>query len=152
MRSFTPARRSRLRGNAIIEFALSFPLLVAIFAGTFEFGYSFYIYNKLQTAVRGAARYASILQYSGAGQAPSQAYLTAVKNYAASGDPALSTPPIVPGLTPQHIVVTVTMVGGTPRAVKVGISGYEIKSIFKNHSLNGKPNSNFRYEGRIAAL
>ena len=46
----------RERGNALIEFALSFFLLFAMFAGIFQFAYSFYVYNALVTAVREGAR------------------------------------------------------------------------------------------------
>ena len=44
--------RRKLRGNrkgtAIVEFALGSGVLLAVFAGTFEFGYTFLQYNQLQ--------------------------------------------------------------------------------------------------------
>ena len=52
---------NRERGSAMVEFALSATLIVSFFAGVFQFGYSFYAYNALEEAVRGGARYASLL-------------------------------------------------------------------------------------------
>ena len=58
--------RNRLRcrkGNAILEFALAAGILVPAFAGTFQFGYTFYTYNQLVTAVGNGARYAAQRTY-----------------------------------------------------------------------------------------
>ena len=48
------------KGNAMLEFALATGILLPAFVGTFQFGYTFYVYNNLDTAVRGGARYASM--------------------------------------------------------------------------------------------
>ncbi len=58
------------RGNAMIEFALSFGLLFAVFSGVFQFGYALYVYNSLESAVRAGARYASQRTYDSATAPP----------------------------------------------------------------------------------
>ena len=47
----------------MVEFALGIGLLWLIFAAVYTFGYSFYIYNKLETAASDAALYGSRLTY-----------------------------------------------------------------------------------------
>ena len=53
LRRFKLLRSSDKRGNAMIEFALSFAILVPVFLGTYEFGYAFYIYNEESISNRG---------------------------------------------------------------------------------------------------
>ena len=43
----------------MVEFALASVILIPTFVGTFQFGYTFYVYNLLCTQVRAGARYAS---------------------------------------------------------------------------------------------
>ena len=52
MRPVTRERRTRQRGNALVEFALAFGFLFPVITGTFQFGYAFFVYNELQNAVR----------------------------------------------------------------------------------------------------
>ncbi len=51
--------RNRQSGHAIIELALSAGVMVAFLGGTFEFGYTFYVYNQLVSAVGNGGRYAA---------------------------------------------------------------------------------------------
>ena len=44
----------------MVEFALGSSLLVAAFTGTFQFGYTFYVYNNIETAVNNGAKYAAL--------------------------------------------------------------------------------------------
>ena len=44
-------------GQGIMEFALAFPILLAIFVGLFEFGRAIYVLNSVYTASREATRY-----------------------------------------------------------------------------------------------
>src|SRR6266404_1115413 len=60
MKTPSKQRSSRRSGNAMIEFAVSVGVLVPLFIGTFQFGYSFYVYNLLATQIRAGARYASL--------------------------------------------------------------------------------------------
>jgi hypothetical protein len=42
-------------GNAMIEFAFAAGVLLPLFLGTFQFDYTFYVYNLLNTQVRAGA-------------------------------------------------------------------------------------------------
>jgi len=79
---------SSRKGTAMLEFALGTLILVPVFAGTFQFGYTFFVYNNLDTAVRGGARYASLRSYDSATSTPSSAFSTAVKNMVVYGNSA----------------------------------------------------------------
>ena len=134
----------------MVEFAIAFPLLFAFFSGTFVFGYSFYIYNRLVSSVRAGARYASRLPYASGTPTPSAEYLTAVKNMVVYHNPDGGTTPIVPGLTPAAVAVTVGFDDNRPDIVRVAINGYSIDAVMMNQPLNGKPFSVIRYQGRIS--
>ncbi|HOK47986.1 MAG TPA: pilus assembly protein [Bryobacteraceae bacterium] len=140
----------RRRGNVTIEFALSFALLFSVLGGVFQFGYSFYIYNALETVVRDAARYASLRAYNSPSSTPSSEFLTAVRNMAVYGNPAGGSQAVVPGLTPSHIALTVTFDRNVPYRVKVAIQNYTVHAVFFSFVLNGKPYAEFRYMGRYA--
>jgi Flp pilus assembly protein TadG len=138
------------RGNAMVEFALSFGLLFAVFAGVFQFGYAFYVYNTLESAVRAGARYASLRTYDSATSTPSAAYLTAVRNMAVYGNPSGGTQPVAPGLTPEKVTLTVTMEKNVPVRVAVGITNYTIDAVVRSFTLTSKPRATFPYMGRFA--
>ena len=136
------------RGNAMVEFALSFGLLFPVMAGVFQFGYSYYIYNLLETSVRSTARYAATRTYDSPNTTPSSNYLTGVKNMLVYGDPAGSGSAIVPGLTTAHVRVRVNFDSGIPDNVTVDVAGYTIDSVLGRITLNGKPAATFPYLGR----
>lgn len=129
------------RGNAMIEFALSFGLLFTVFGGVFQFGYAFYVYNTLESAVRSGARYASLRTYD-------SAYLTAVRNMVVYGNPAGGGQSVAPGLTPAN--VTVTPNHNVPTLVVVGITNYKIDGVLRSFTLTNKPQATFPYMGRWA--
>ena len=144
---------SRERGEALIEFALSFFLIFTAFSGIFRFAYSFYCYNALVAAVREGARYASLKPYDSITTAPSASFLTAVQNMVvyADANPPGGTKPVVPGIQPGNVALTVTG-GGTgtltvPTQMTVAISGFTIDAVFGIWNLNGKPNCTFSYTG-----
>lgn len=147
-------RRSRgQRGDALIEFALSFFLIFAVFGGIFQFAYSFYTYNALVNAVREGARYASLKPYDSTTTTPSSAFLTAVQNMVVYGDasPASGARPVVSGLQLSNVALTVTG-GGTgtltaPSQMTVSITGYQVDAVFGQWNLSGKPNATFPYVG-----
>ena len=141
--------RSGERGNAMIEFAISFALLFPVFAGAYEFGYAFYLYNEMQTAVRAGARYASLRTYDSATETPSQAYLTGVRNMVVYGNPSGGAAPVVPGLAPGNVTVTVTFISGVPRAVTIGIANYSTSAVVKMLQFNTKPRVTVPYTGRF---
>ncbi|MEK7408295.1 MAG: TadE/TadG family type IV pilus assembly protein [Acidobacteriota bacterium] len=140
----------RRRGSATIEFALSFGLMFAIFGGVFQFGYAFYLYNTLESAVRAGARYASLRTYDSGTATPSAAYLAAVRNTVLYGNPGGGTQPVVPGLTTANINVTMTMDLNVPYQVTVAIGSYQIDAIFTRIDLTGKPKAAFNYVGRFS--
>lgn len=144
------ARRRERRGNALVEFALSFGLLFAVFAGVFQFGYTYYVYNILLSAVRGGARYASVRVYDSGTSTPSSAYLTAVRNTVVYGNPSGSGQALAPGLTPQNVSVTVDMEKNVPARITVAISSYTVDSVVQSFTLTNKPKLTFPFTGRFA--
>src|SRR3954451_5329385 len=79
------------RGVALVEFAITLPLLLAICFGITEFGRAIYTYNTLAKSTRDAARYLTT-------QAPGNAvgWATA-KNLAVYGNPLGTGSPLVVG-------------------------------------------------------
>ncbi|MCW5977886.1 MAG: pilus assembly protein [Bryobacteraceae bacterium] len=150
----TPAtsHRRRQRGNALIEFALSFSFLVPIFVGTYSFGYAFYVYDSLASAVRAGARFASLQTYNSPTTTPSAAYLTAVRNMVVYGDPAGGTTPVRAGLRPENVSVTMTFQNGVPREVAVAIQNFQINSVVDTIDLAQKPRFSVPYTGRFDPL
>lgn len=140
----------RRRGNVMVEFAVSFSLLFAVLAGVYQFGYSLFLYNKIQTGVRAGARYASLRTYDSATGAPSEAFLTAVRNTVIYGNPAGGTRPAAPGLVPENIRVTVTMFRSTPEAVTIDVDNYRLNAVFGSYDLRGRPALTVPYVGRFA--
>jgi Flp pilus assembly protein TadG len=138
------------RGNGLVEFALSFALLFSVFTGVFQFGCFYYTYNKLESAVRGGARYASLRVYDSATSTPSAGFQTAVQNMVVYGNPAGGGQPMAPGLTPSKVTITVVMDRNVPQRVSVAITGFQINAVFKTIGLNGKPKAAFPYMGRFA--
>ena len=143
----------RERGNALIEFALSFFLLFAVFSGIFQFAYSFYVYNALVTAVREGARYASLKPYDSTTTTPSSTFQTAVQNMVVYGDanPVHGAAPVVAGLTNGNVAVVPTG-GGTgtltaPTQMSVSIKNFKVDSVFGSWTLINKPNATFPYTG-----
>ncbi len=147
----------------MLEFAIGATVLVALFTGTFQYGYSFYVYNNLLTAVRAGARYGSIARYTSlsgfsmaspptAGyNAPSgtdqSGYVTAIQNVVLYGDPAGGTTPVAPGLTAANVFVDVTFVNGGPDKLWVRINGYTLNAIFGNFTMIDKPACTLVYQG-----
>jgi Flp pilus assembly protein TadG len=141
--------RKAERGNSIIEFVLSFSLLFAVFTGVFQFGYSFYLYNKLQTAMRSAACFASRRTYDSSTSTPTDSYIAAVRNMAVYGNPDGGTQPVISGLTPSKVSVNITWQSNLPAAVTVRMNNYTINGMFMSFTLS-KPVATFPYVGRYA--
>jgi hypothetical protein len=128
-------------------------VFVFLFTGTFQFGYSFYVYNNIANAVRSGARYGSLANYPGAtptaDSMPASPYTVAVQNVTVYGTPtpAANSIPVTPGLTRNNIVVNVAFTNGAPGVVSVKITDFNINSIFGNWMLAGKPFTSFTYSG-----
>jgi Flp pilus assembly protein TadG len=142
------SRRNKQRGNALLEFALGWSVLWLLFSGLYEFGYSFYVYNRLMTAVTDAAELGSKISYD---TADSGAFTTTLQNMVLYGDETAGTSPIVSGLTASNVSVSVTTdANSIPRDVTITITGYSINAFFGTITLTGKPRATVKYFGQIA--
>ena len=123
----------RENGTQMIEFAIVFPVLLLLFAGTTELGRLFYTYNSLAKATRSGARYLSTVQNVSTST-------TAAKNIVmcgnapgcgGAGQPAV----ILPNLTAGNIIVTPPAAGvAAVKYVKVEITGYNYTPLVFNLS------------------
>jgi Flp pilus assembly protein TadG len=145
-------RRSQ-RGHAMLELALSATVMVSCLAGTFQFGYTFYVYNQLVNAVGNGARYAAQRTYRAATPQDIERGNAAIRNMVVYGD-AQPTPefaPVATGLKPENVEVRWVRNGdGKPSAVSVAIRDYHIDAVFKNFTLDGRPSVEFPYVGKYA--
>jgi Flp pilus assembly protein TadG len=150
--------KKRLRsrgGNAMVEFALASGILIPLFLGTFQFGYTFYVYNLLSTQMRAGARYASLKKYPASQDA---AFKTAVKNMVMYGNPDGTGTLIEPGLTADKLDVEIKGADGTTNAsstvvpvmVYVTTVDYSIDAVVAKFNFNGKPKVQFPYAGQYA--
>jgi Flp pilus assembly protein TadG len=144
-----PTRKQSQKGSAVIEFALSSLLILGVLVVAFRFGYSFYVYNKLEGTVAAGARFASRFTYDSSTATPSQSYTRAVANMVVYGDPSGGSQPLVPGLSTTNVQVTVGMEDGVPKQARVAIVNFGLLG-FDGWQLNGKPFAQFRYMGRFA--
>ena len=144
--SIVRALRCR-RGNAMIEFAIGAGVLTSVFAGTFQFGYTFYQYNLLKNAVSDGARYACLRTYDSSTSTPSSAFQTAVQNMVVYGDPGGGSSPVAPGLATSNVNLNVTFTNSVPTAMTVSITGYTIGAVFDTTTLNNKPSVTYAYQG-----
>ena len=143
----TPSRPfGSRRGNAMVEFALSAMVLTYAFTGIFQFGYSMYLYNELQGAVRAGARYGSVAQISNSGATNTQdaTWQANVKNVVVYGTPSPgnSPTPVVPGLGTGNVTATAYFDSAknyVPTYVTVNISNYSIDAVIKTFTLSNKP-------------
>ena len=139
--------RSR-RGNAIAEFGLAFPLLLAFLTGMFQLGYGFFLYNELQSAVRAGARFASVTDFQS--DQGGTAFANQVKNMVVYGNPAGGTTPLAPGLTTGSVNVTwQTDAAGIPQTVTVNIFNYGFSVLGTSFRFTNKPQSVFIFLGQF---
>ena len=152
-------RRHRQRGNAMVEFAIAFPVMALLFTGIYQWGYSLYLYNCLENNVRAGARYAaqkSLLVDPTSpliNPAPASCFVNEVKNMVVYGTPtpASGSAPVVRDLQPGHVQVMVQNDNrGVPQNVTVRISTtqpYVMHAFFGGKRLIGKPSITFPYTG-----
>ena len=137
----------RRKGSAIVEFAAGSGLLMAVFSGTFDFGYTLIQYNRLETAVAQGARYASVVPYDSPTATPSTAFLAAVRNVVLYSNPSGGTNPVAGGLAAANVQLKVTFANGVPASMQVSITGYSIYALFGTHPMSGKPLATYPYQG-----
>lgn len=145
------------KGHAMIELALCAGIMVACLSGIYQFGYSFYIYDELVSAVGNGARYAASRTYRSATDADLKKGTEAIQNMVVFGDsrPAPNAVPIAPNLKPENIQVTWVKGDGngnnsSPVAVDVAIVHYSVGAMFGSFSLDHRPFAEFPYIGRYA--
>jgi Flp pilus assembly protein TadG len=135
------------RGNALLEFALGWSVLWLVFSGVFQFGYSFYTYNVLMTAVANAAEIGSKLNYDTGTPAT---FTTALKNMVLYGDTAAGTATVVPKLAAANVGVAVTLdAAGIPRDITITIVNFQMDGFFQVFTINGKPGATTMYFGQV---
>jgi Flp pilus assembly protein TadG len=148
------SRRNRQGGNAILELAIASAVLFPVMAGTFQFGYTFYAYNLLESAVANGGRYAAFRTYRcHGGSTDITKVKTAIKNMTVYSSPAASGDlvPVVRGLTPAAIDVSFTLnAQQIPTAVTVSVNSFTVQSVFQNYTFTGKPRCTIPFLGRYA--
>ncbi len=145
--------RVNQRGHAMIELAVSAAVMMSCVAGTVQFGYTFYIYNELVTAVGNGGRYAAMRTYRSAGQPDIEKGEAAIRNMVAFGDsrPAPDALPQVANLKPEQVRVEWVMdEAGRPAAVSVSIVNYTVDAAFGMFRFTGKPAVEYPFVGRFA--
>jgi len=144
----------RERGHVMLELALSAGVLVATLAGSVQFGYTFYVYNELVTAVGNGARYAASRTYRAATPEDVEKGRQSIRNMVVFGDPqpVPEARPLAAGLAPEHVRVEWAMGDdGAPSAVDVSIVNYRVEAIFGSMTLSGRPAVEFPFVGRFEA-
>jgi Flp pilus assembly protein TadG len=135
-------RRRNQKGHAILELALSAGVMVACLGGTFQFGYTFYVYNQLVTAVGNGARYASVRAMT----SDEEADKAAIRNMVVYGSAHASggMAPVVAHLKPEQVEVAYDT---ETQAVRVAIRNYEVNALFAKYGFDGRPAVEFPYVG-----
>lgn len=151
----------------MVEFALLSPMLVALFLGVVFFGYDFYTYNRLEEVVRGGARFASMQTYdSNKGYDPiinckncfvvldpkSSKLAERAVNFTVYGTPIVggTEKPLVEGLLPANVKVSMDIVNKAPKNVWVSVIAYQMTTPLGKITLNDKPATVFPWLGRAA--
>jgi Flp pilus assembly protein TadG len=107
----TRACRQSQSGLAMVEFALSVPVLLLLMFGTFEFGHFLIQYSTLNDAVRNASRYVAGKALDGSTGtlltgADWSSLVTQGTNVAVFGNIAGSGSPVLPLLNATNITLT----------------------------------------------
>jgi len=146
------------RGHAMLELALSAAVMVSCLVGTFQFGYAFYVYNQLVTAVGNGGRYAAMRSYRGAADQDVERTNRGIRNMVAYGDPepGPDAAPVAVKLAPEQVEVRWIMSEkgddkGAPVAVNISIRDYRLDAVFHTFTFTGRPSVEFPYVGRFAA-
>ena len=137
----------------MIELAVSAAVMVGCLAGTVQFGYTFYIYNQLVTAVGNGGRYAAMRTYRAASSGDLEKGKSAIRNMVVYGDsrPAFDAPPQAANLKPDQVQVEwVLDESGKPAFVNVSIVDYKVDAAFGMFRFTGKPAVEYPFVGRFA--
>ncbi|HEY2845362.1 MAG TPA: TadE family protein [Bryobacteraceae bacterium] len=147
-------QRSGQRGHAMLELAISAAVMVSCLGGTVQFGYTFYLYNELVSAVGNGGRYAAMRTYRDASQSDLEKGKTAIRNMVVYGDarPAPDAVAQVANLRPEQIKVDWVMdeSGQRPAYVDVSIGDYTVDAVFGIFRFIGRPAVEYPFVGRFA--
>jgi Flp pilus assembly protein TadG len=126
----------------MLELAISASVMVACLTGTFQFGYTFYVYNQLVTAIGNGARYAAMRPRT----ADAEDDKGAIRNMVVYSEarPASGAAPVVTGLKPEQIAV---VYDDAAQTVRVSIQDYKVNAIFTSFDFAGRPSVEFPYIG-----
>ena len=113
-----PLERTRERGAALVEFALTLPLLLVVIAGIVDFGFVFQRYEVITNAAREGARLASLPEY----QTNTTMIQDRVRSYVQQGL-SLSNGALNAVLPTSNVVVT-----NTPFTVTGGAVTYTVQA------------------------
>jgi len=137
--------RGARRGNVLLELALGFAALWAVFSGVFQFGYAIYIYHSLVNTVTSGAYYAGRAEFNADSTAD---FSDQVKNMVVYGSPAGGSSPLVPQLTTAKVnVAWTTDASGVPQSVTVSIVDYSVSAVVGGVVFNNKPRCTVRFAG-----
>lgn len=148
VRKHTRPLKNSQRGGAMIEFAISWVVIWLVFTGVYQFGYSFYVYNALQTAVSDAAQLGAKMNYDT--DSPSL-FTTSLTNMVVYGDTTVpqNGKAIVLGLTAGNVSVSVNPSSAMPTDVTVMIQNFQVDALFTKYTFNGKPRATAAYQGHV---
>jgi Flp pilus assembly protein TadG len=140
-------------GHAMLELTLVAAVMLAFLSGTLQFGYAFYIYNQLVTAVGSGARYAASRTYRAATPKDIEKGREAIRNLVAYGDPhpGPGAAPIIPQLKPEDVEVQWNLgKSGAPESVDVAIANHRVGAVFATFNFKRRPSFEFPFVGRYA--
>jgi Flp pilus assembly protein TadG len=148
-------RKSSEKGSAVVEFALGAMVIVFAFTGIFQYGYTFYQYSLLETAVHNAAVYAGQEAFpstAASGTNISSCYAARIGNMVLYGNPNGGSKSILPGLSTSSITVNMAASNGTPSQVTVMINSFTLNGVMGSTRLTNKPQATMPYTGRWATV
>jgi len=132
----------------MLELAICSGVMISFLAGTFQFGYTFYVYNQLVTAVGNGGRYAAQRTYRADDIEKGN---LAIRNMVVFGDaqPGADATAAVANLKPDQVDVRWVMgASGAPAAVNVSIRSFTVNAVFKSFTFTGRPGVEFPYVGK----
>ncbi|HTD43128.1 MAG TPA: TadE family protein [Bryobacteraceae bacterium] len=117
-RQTTTARRTRQRGQAMVESALVLIVTMGVLIGTCDFGQFLFLHQSLTERVRAAARYGAVRAYTWPG--------TEMLNVAVYNDPNApnGSSSIVPGLTTSMVTAEIIGEGTDSARIRVSINNF----------------------------
>ena len=124
-----------------------------VLAGTVQFGYTFYLYNRLLMAVGEGARYAAQRSFRAATPDDVRQGADAIRNMVVYGDPqpAAGARPLVPGLNHDNIEVKWDYKKtGEPEFVNVAVRNFTVGSFLRTFTFDQRPVVQFPFVGRYA--